>query len=233
MVSARPGAALGRWSIALPTVIDTILKALSPAVPHLVPAAHKGDMGGCSFFGFRPDGSRFLLMNIFGGGWGGRPNEDGESAAVSVCQGDVRNTPVELQEIKYPVLIDKHAFRTDSGGAGRYRGGLGLEVAYRMLQPCRANINCERTVDPPWGLHGGQSAATNDATIRRTDGTEQHVLKGTEIEIGAGDVVTFFTAGGGGFGDPRERPAADVKRDVAEGLITPAAAAKAYGTPTA
>src|SRR5204863_498896 len=55
MVSARPGAALGRWSIALPTVIDTILRALAPAVPHLVPAAHKGDMGGCSFFGFRPD----------------------------------------------------------------------------------------------------------------------------------------------------------------------------------
>ena len=63
-------------------------------------------MGGCSFFGFRDDGSRFLLMNIFGGGWGGRPDEDGEDAAVSVCQGDVRNTPVELQEIKYPVLVE-------------------------------------------------------------------------------------------------------------------------------
>ena len=144
MISARPPAALGRWSTALPTVIDTILKALAPAVPHLVPAAHKGDMGGCSFFGFRPDGSRFLLMNIFGGGWGGRPNQDGASASVSVCQGDVRNTRVELQEIKYPVLVDRHAFRRDSGGAGRYRGGLGLEVTYRMLQPCKANINGER-----------------------------------------------------------------------------------------
>ena len=81
MLSAKPPSALGLWSIALPTVIDTILKALAPAVPHLVPAAHKGDMGGCSFFGFRDDGSRFLLMNIFGGGWGGRPNEDGEDAA--------------------------------------------------------------------------------------------------------------------------------------------------------
>ena len=82
MLSAKPPSALGLWSIALPTVIDTILKALAPAVPHLVPAAHKGDMGGCSFFGFRDDGSRFLLMNIFGGGWGGRPNEDGEDAAL-------------------------------------------------------------------------------------------------------------------------------------------------------
>ena len=81
MLSAKPPSALGLWSIALPTVIDTILKALAPAVPHLIPAAHKGDMGGCSFFGFRDDGSRFLLMNIFGGGWGGRPDEDGEDAA--------------------------------------------------------------------------------------------------------------------------------------------------------
>src|SRR5205823_6923567 len=90
MLSAKPGAALGLWSIPLPTVIDTILKALAPAMPHRIPAAHKGDMGGCSIGGFRPDGRRFLLMNIFGGGWGGRPHEDGESASVSICQGDVR-----------------------------------------------------------------------------------------------------------------------------------------------
>jgi N-methylhydantoinase B len=230
MVSARPGAALGRWSIGLPTLIDTILKALAPAVPHLIPAAHKGDMGGCSFFGFRPDGSRYLLMNIFGGGWGGRPDEDGESASVSVCQGDVRNTPVELQEIKYPVLIEKHAFRCDSGGAGRTRGGLGLEIAYRMLQPCKANINCERTVDPPWGLHGGKPAATNAATIRRTDGSEQRILKATEIPLASGDVVTFLPAGGGGYGDPRARDPKALERDIAAGVVSPEAAAKDYGT---
>ena len=233
MLSAKPPAALGRWSIALPTVIDTILKALAPAVPKLVPAAHKGDMGGCSFFGFRPDGSRYLLMNIFGGGWGGRPSEDGESASVSVCQGDVRNTPVELQEIKYPVLIDKHALRSDSGGAGRFRGGLGLEVSYRMLQACKANINCERTVDPPWGLHGGGTGATNSAIVRRADGSEQVVLKGTEIPLATGDVVTFLTAGGGGYGEPRQRTAEALKCDVAEGLISAEAAMKLYGASAA
>lgn len=149
ILSARPPAALGQWSIALPTVIDTILKALAPAVPELIPAAHKGDMGGCSFFGFYEDGSRFLLMNIFGGGWGGRPHEDGESAAVSVCQGDVRNTPVELQEIKYPFIVERHALRPDSGGAGEHRGGLGIELTYRCLRACRGNINFDRTVTPP------------------------------------------------------------------------------------
>ncbi len=80
MLNAKPPAALGLWSIPLPTVIDTILKALAPALPDRIPAAHKGDMGGCSIGGFRRDGRRFLLMNIFGGGWGGRPHEDGESA---------------------------------------------------------------------------------------------------------------------------------------------------------
>jgi N-methylhydantoinase B len=229
MLSARPGAAIGRWSIALPTVIDTILKALAPAIPHMIPAAHKGDMGGCSFFGFRDDGSRFLVMNIFGGGWGGRPQEDGESASVSVCQGDVRNTPVELQEIKYPVLISQHALRQDSGGAGQHRGGFGLEVTYKMLQKCKANINCERTVAPPWGLHGGHPGAHNRAIIRRADGTEVAVRKATEIEIGAGDAVTFYTAGGGGYGDPALRSSQEVARDVAEGVISLEAARRDYG----
>jgi len=230
ILSAKPPAALGLWSIALPTVIDTILKALAPAVPPLIPAAHKGDMGGCSFFGFRPDGSRFILMNIFGGGWGGRPNEDGESASVSVCQGDVRNTPVELQEIKYPFLIDEHRLRRDSGGAGRFRGGLGLEITYRALQGCKANINCDRTRDPPWGLHGGLPGETNKAIVRRAaDGAETVVFKATEIEIAAGDTVTFLTAGGGGYGDPRERASDAIAADVAAGTVSPPAAEADYG----
>jgi N-methylhydantoinase B len=229
MLSAKPPAALGLWSIALPTVIDTILKALAPAVPERIPAAHKGDMGGCSFFGFREDGSRFLLMNIFGGGWGGRPHEDGESATVSVCQGDVRNTPVELQEIKYPFLIEKHALRRDSGGAGTTRGGLGIELVYRCLQRCKANVNLERTLTPPWGLHGGMTGAVNRAIIKRKDGREREVFKETEIEVDVGDRVIFLTAGGGGYGDPRKRSRAAVARDVAEGLVSPQAAAANYG----
>jgi N-methylhydantoinase B len=221
MLSAKPPAALGLWSIPLPTVIDTILKALAPAMPNRIPAAHKGDMGGCSFFGFREgDGSRFLLLNIFGGGWGGRPGEDGESASVSICQGDVRNTPIELQEIKYPFLIEQHSLRAGSGGAGRYRGGLGLALTYRCLQACKANINFERTTHPPWGLHGGHEGAINLGIITRRNGEETTVYKETEIELEAGDRVTFLTAGGGGFGDPSERRREDIERDVAEGLVT-------------
>lgn len=229
IVSAKPGAAIGLWSIALPTTIDTILKALAPALPNFVPAAHKGDMGGCSFYGFREDGSRFLLLNIFGGGWGGRPGEDGEDASVSVCQGDVRNTPVELQEIRYPVLVEEHALREDSGGAGRYRGGLGVRITYRTLVPCKVTVNCERTKVPPWGLAGGGSAAHNVAIIHSETAPDRIVYKGTEIGLARGDSVTFLTAGGGGYGSPTERPKADLQNDIDQGFVSAEQAGKLYG----
>ena len=139
---------------------------------------------------------------------------------MSVCQGDVRNTPVELQEIKYPVLVEAHALRPDSGGDGKHRGGLGLELTYRLLQKCKANINLDRTRDPPWGLHGGEPGAVNECIIRRADGSKADVKKATEVEIAAGDSVTFLTAGGGGYGDPRERTADAKSHDIAAGVVT-------------
>ena len=220
ILNAKPPAALGLWSIALPTVIDTILKALAPVLPDKIPAAHKGDMGGCSIGGFRPDGRRFLLMNIFGGGWGGRPHEDGESASVSICQGDVRSAPIELQEIQYPFLIERFALRTDSGGAGLHRGGLGVELTYRALQSCVANINCERTKNPPWGLNGGKPGAVNEATLIRRDGSEQKLKKATGVRMEAGDRMTFLTAGGGGWGDPKTRARKAVEDDVRAGYVS-------------
>jgi N-methylhydantoinase B len=229
ILNAKSPAALGLWSIPLPTVIDTILKALATVLPEQIPAAHKGDMGGCSISGYRPDGRRFLLMNIFGGGWGGRPHEDGESASVSICQGDVRSAPIELQEIQYPFLIERFALRPDSGGAGYHRGGLGVDLTYRALQNCVANINCERTKDPPWGLHGGKPGAVNDATLIRTDGSECKLKKATGVALVAGDRLVFSTAGGGGWGDPRTRDRQAVANDVRAGYVSPEAARRDYG----
>jgi len=229
ILNARWPAALGLWSIPLPTVIDTILRALAPALPERIPAAHKGDMGGCSIGGFRPDGRRFLLMNIFGGGWGGRPHEDGESASVSICQGDVRSAPIELQEIQYPFLIEKFALRMDSGGAGEHRGGLGVDLTYRALQKCVANVNNERTQDPPWGLAGGKPGAVNEAVLNRGGGGEEKLRKATGVVLEPGDRLTFRTAGGGGWGDPLRRERAEIARDVAAGYVSPEAAARDYG----
>lgn len=230
MLNARPPAALGLWSVALPTVIDTILLALAPVMPDRIPAAHKGEMGGCSFYGYWEDSrKRFLLMNIFGGGWGGRPHEDGEDASVAICQGDVRNTPIELQEIHYPVLVECHRLRQDSGGAGRFRGGLGVEIQYRALQPMTVNINFDRIRHPPWGLADGKPGATNIATIKRVGGAVEHYVKQTDIPLAAGDTVSFQTAGGGGFGDPREREASMIERDLRLGYVSAEAAGRDYG----
>jgi N-methylhydantoinase B len=229
ILNAKWPAALGLWSIPLPTVIDTILKALAPALPERIPAAHKGDMGGCSIGGFRDDGRRFLLMNIFGGGWGGRPHEDGESAAVSICQGDVRSAPIELQEIQYPFLVESFALRTDSGGAGQYRGGLGVDLTYHALQKCVANVNNERTKHPPWGLNGGMPGAVNQAVLTRRDGSTHKLFKVTGLQLEAGDRLTFGTAGGGGWGDPQQRDRGAIAADIASGYVSPEAALRDYG----
>ena len=230
LLNAKAPAALGQWSIPMPTVIDTILRALAPALPDRIPAGHVGVMSGYSFAGFRTgNGRRFLLMNIIGGGWGGRPEEDGEDASVSVCQGDVRNAPVELQELQYPFIIEALALRTDSGGAGKYRGGLGTAITYRALQACNVNINSERTIDPPWGLWNGRRGASAYAEIARNDGRVEHVLKATAVPLDAGDRVTFYTGGGGGWGDPRERDPHALAEDVRKGYVSRAAMESEYG----
>ena len=118
------------WSIIVPTVVDTIIRALAPGMKDTIPAAHFGLLGGpVVFTGIHPKtGKRFIVQSIEGGGWGGRPHENGESATVSVCQGDVRNATIEGIELKCPVIIEERTLRTDSGGAGRYRGGLGMQT---------------------------------------------------------------------------------------------------------
>ncbi len=229
MLNAKSPAALGLWSIALPTVIDTLLKALAPALPGVIPAAHKGDMGGCSFYGNREStGARYVMMNIFGGGWGGRSNGDGESAAVSICQGDVRNTPVELQEIHYPFIVECHKLREDSGGPGRNRGGLGIELKYRSLEKSTVNVMLERIIEPPWGIEGGHDGRSNAALLHNDSG-DRSVTKESNIPLFSGDTIVFRTAGGGGYGDPRERPVAQIEDDLLKGYITQEAAAADYG----
>ena len=231
LVNARPPAALGQWSIPLPTVIDTILKALAPAIPHKIPAAHKGDMGGYAFHGIDPrNGRRYVCLNIFGGGWGGRPFEDGESGSVSVCQGDVKNIPVEMQELYYPLFIEKFSLREDSGGPGKFRGGMGVEMVVRTLGEAKVNINTERTLCPPWGILGGLPGSVNGALIQRAGNAEpKRVYKITNCPLAPGDQVIFETAGGGGYGPPRERSPEKLRQDLERGYVSPEAARRDYG----
>ncbi len=221
LLSARRPAPIGGWSLSLPTVLDTIFRALAPALPDRVPAAHKGDMGGYAIFGMNSKtGRRYVCQNIIGGGWGGRPFEDGVSSAVSICRGDVKNTPIELQELYYPLLYECHAFRTDSGGAGKYRGGIGVEVRVKPTENAFLSRNTDRIKCPPWGLRGGREGAVNETIIQRNGKEEKLPGKFSHLLIRPGETVTFLTAGGGGYGNPTERDAAAVKHDIELGYVS-------------
>jgi N-methylhydantoinase B len=198
-------------------------------LPQSIPAAHKGDMGGYAIFGTHPKtGRRYVCQNIIGGGWGGRPFEDGASAAVSMCQGDVKNTPVELQELYYPLLYERHTLRTDSGGAGKFRGGIGVEVEVKPLHDLFVSRNTDRIQCPPWGLLGGGEGATNATFIQRNGMEENLPGKFSHLRVRPGETITFLTAGGGGYGDPAKRDAAAVERDIALGYVSEARAKRDY-----
>ena len=229
LLSARRPAPIGGWSLSLPTVLDTIFRALAPALPERIPAAHKGDMGGYAIFGAHPKtGRRYVCQNIIGGGWGGRPFEDGASAAVSMCQGDVKNTPIELQELYYPLLYERHALRTDSGGAGKFRGGIGVEVMVTPLCNLFVSRNTDRIQCPPWGLSGGAEGMTNLTLIRRNGKQEKLPGKFSHLLVKPGETVTFLTAGGGGYGPASQRDADAVRRDIVLGYVSEEKANRDY-----
>ena len=229
LLSALRPAPIGGWSLSLPTVLDTIFHALAAALPNSVPAAHKGDMGGYAIFGTNPKtGRRYVCQNIIGGGWGGRPLEDGVSAAVSMCQGDVKNTPIELQELYYPLMYECHALRRDSGGAGKFRGGIGVEVKVTPLHDFYLSRNTDRIKCPPWGLLGGAQGAVNETIIERNGNSETLPGKFSHLLVHPGETVTFLTAGGGGYGEPAKREIAAIERDIALGYISKQQAEKEY-----
>ena len=233
IMMARYPAPMASWSTPIPTVVDTILSALAPAAPDRIPAPHHGVLGGGDvvFFGRRPDTGRpFVVQSIEGAGWGGRPHEDGESATVSVCQGDVRNGPIESIEIKCPVIVEQRALRPGSAGAGKYRGGVGIEVEVRNLVEGRWNMRrSPRTNHPPQGLWGGGTPATTSYHLRRpgeNDYTEMNVHR---YLVPADSSVIVRSGGGPGWGDPLERDPEMVRRDVSEELIDAECARRDYG----
>jgi N-methylhydantoinase B len=229
LLSAKRPAPIGGWSLSLPTVLDTILLALAPVLPERIPAAHKGDMGGYAIFGTHPKtGRRYVCQNIIGGGWGGRPLEDGESAAVSMCQGDVKNTPIELQELYYPLVYQCHALRRDSGGAGKFRGGIGVEVRVRPLHDIFVTRNTDRMKCRPWGLFGGSEGQTNQTLLARNGKHEMLPGKFSHLLVHPHEMVTFLTAGGGGYGAPSGRDSSAVKRDIALGYVSEEKASQDY-----
>ena len=120
-------------------------------------------------------------------------------------------------------VLDLSAWRL-----GFHRGGLGLEKAYRVKVPCRLTTSIERTACPPWGLDGGQPGVTGRVEVLHTDGRSETLLKG-ETRLAAGDRVLLFTAGGGGFGDPKTRDPDEIAHDVEQGYVCAEQAQAMYG----
>jgi len=149
---------------------------------------------------------------------------------VSVCQGDVRNGPIESIELKCPVLIEKRELRTDSAGAGKFRGGFGLDVQVRNLVEGRWNFdNTRRTQCPPWGLHGGRDAEYSDYLLKLPGQNDFETAFGTRRPVPPQTEVIVRTGGGGGWGDPFERDPEKVRADVLEDLVSVEAARDEYG----
>ncbi|HEY4348615.1 MAG TPA: hydantoinase B/oxoprolinase family protein [Gaiellaceae bacterium] len=231
MMAAFPAPMAG-WSDVIPTVVETVFLALAPALPEQIAAGHLAVLGTpVVFFGHDPvRNRRFVSQSIEGGGWGGRPFEDGESASVSICQGDVRNSPIETIELKVPLLVEERALVTNSGGPGKFRGGLGLRMQVRCLVEGRWNLDERRRKDyPPWGLAGGLPGGTTAALLKLPDEetfTNVHVAHHL---VPAGTVAALVSAGGGGWGDPLDRDPERVLADVIDGVVTMEAANEYYG----
>jgi N-methylhydantoinase B len=229
IVSARPTSPMGAYNAALPMLIDLVIRALAPSVPDRVAAAHYGTFCTLAYAGRNPDTGTYWQCHDSGfGGWGAVSDMDGPGPFRTNCHGDTRLIPIELHEASYPFLIESFGLRTDSGGPGEFRGGLGLERRYLMLAPARISTRFERTLCPAWGLNGGGDGAKGHVLIERANGTSQEALKET-LMLRAGDRVRIRTGGGGGFGDPRKRDRERLRTDIKRGYVSAEAARDIYG----
>jgi N-methylhydantoinase B len=215
------------------TIVDTVFKALAPAIPERVIAGHHADLLIAACHGINPKSQEFFIANFgpLGGGWGAKHNEDGVSATVCINDGDTHNGPNEQAEAKFPLVVEAYQLVPDSGGAGRHRGGLGVERVIRARTNMTMNTQIERAHCRPWGLNGGLDATGNQVALRlggtwKTDFPNAKVLV---AQLKPGDAFRIRSGGGGGYGSPLERPLADVQADVREGYVTVKAAAELYG----
>ena len=230
LINARPPAAVGTRVGTTQFIVNAIFKALAPIFPARV-------ITGCDgrrkiiFTGTDPrSGKFFVYYESLSGGSGARHDKDGLSGTM-VHMMNVTNLPVEALEIEFPLRVERVQLRPDSGGAGRYRGGLGVRRDYRILaERARMTMIAERTTVPNWGLEDGHGGGLGAFVIDpETPGTRCVDSRMGDVELVRGQVASIQTAGAGGFGDPRARPEAAVLADVLEGKVSVEAARRDYG----
>ena len=229
ILSADPTAPMANYPMPFPTVIDAVIKALEKALPERVTGGHFGTHSGFRLFGRRANGRTFNGHDSGHGGWGACATHDGSGPYRTMAHGDTRLIPLELQERLLPFRIESFSLRADSGGAGKFRGGLGFEKKYRILEDCLLQTNLDRTDHPAWGVLGGKDALSGSVTvINDTTGQATSMCKARGEELKAGELVILSTGGGGGYGPVEERDLALLQRDLDEGYITRAAAESIY-----
>ncbi len=232
LLNPRPPAAVGVRAATMIRLMDVLLGALGQALPERIPAAGAGQ--ACivllAMHDPRSGRRRVGVIQPIVGGSGGRPMRDGIDG-MDFCVGFLRNVPAETLETDMPVLIEHYGLRADSAGPGRYRGGVGIELAVRVLAPetVLTARGMERTQLRPWGREGGSPGELGCAIVTTGRGERRPTGKIDELLLQPGDVITFRSQGGGGYGNPYTRDPEAVASDVRRGLVSPEAAQRDYG----
>jgi N-methylhydantoinase B len=208
------------YSTVVLLMMDLVISALSEAMPASVAAGQPADPMNIHFAGSRADGTRFVTAEATGVGWGGFGGGDGANGLINYGGGDLKNCPVEIMEARYPVRIHQYGLREDSGGAGQWRGGLGIIREYEMLaDDAEAFLWLERSKMPAWGLFGGSPGAPTLGELQ-VGSDVQPILKVNRMPLPRGARIRVMTGGGGGYGDPANRSREDVENDLADGYVT-------------
>jgi N-methylhydantoinase B len=213
-------------------IAESVFLALARAIPDDLFAAPAGTSGNLTLGGHDPLKERHYIMYVFsGGGYGGSTESDGLTNGCSTI-GISKTQPSEVLEQHYPVLFEQYALREGSGGAGKTRGGFGVDYRIRIRrgEALLSFLMDHGRLGPP-GLFGGKDGAPNEVAVERRGSTyvSPHVSKDEDIRVVAGDLVTVRTPGGGGYGDPLDRDPALVLRDVLRGYYTVEDAEREYG----
>ena len=220
-------AALSGRTHALGRLFDVLGGLLGQKTPEFLCAAGFSSSPHLFYSGTDERGEWFQLFQIGFGGIPGRPFGDGPDGHS--LWPNFTNVPNEFLERYFPLVIEKYETVADSGGAGFFRGGNGIEMVYRFLRPGLIAIHDDRWFVPPWGVNGGEPGARARKVLVKADGTQTVV--GNKLEdfpVAAGDQLHFITWGGGGWGDPLTRDPALVAKEVGQGLVT-VEGARRYG----
>ena len=236
LVNASPPAAVVGGNLeASQRITDTLLGALAEIAPERVVAGCQGTMNNVTFGGTDPrDGRPYAFYETQAGGFGGRSGADGMDA-VHVHMSNTLNTPAEVLQTAYPLAVQRYELREDTGGAGQFRGGLGVR---RDVEVCdheaTFSLLADRRRHAPYGIEGGEDGARGDDRLVRGgagdgDGTEESLPPKTTRDLEPGDVVSIRTPGAGGYGPPEERDPEAVRRDIRLGKVSREAAIEEYG----